>query len=144
MNLSSLSSQLNMSIQELRSKAYAKGFVISPRANKIDNYLAKQILEVLSDQPKKETPKNTEPKKVSLPAFIKVRDFAALLELPVTDVIKTLIKNGVMATINEEVDFETATIIAQDLGFEVEQQQNTEETEFGLVFLQEALATEKQ
>ena len=100
MNLSSLSSQLNISVQELRQKAYAKGFVISPRANKIDNYLAKQIIEALSEQSKVETPKDTTPKKVALPAFIKVRDFAELLQLPVTDVIKTLIKNGVMATIN--------------------------------------------
>ncbi len=143
MNLSSLSSQLNMSIQELRSKAYAKGFVISPRANKIDNYLAKQILEVLGDQPKQEEPKNVEPKHVQLPAFIKVRDFAELLQLPVTDVIKTLIKNGVMATINEEVDFETATIIAQDLGFEVDSAQTNEVKEFGYGFLQETLAQEK-
>jgi translation initiation factor IF-2 len=142
MNLSSLSSQLNMSIQELRSKAYAKGFVISPRANKIDNYLAKQIIAVLDTGQKKELPANTAPKHVQLPAFIKVRDFAALLELQVTDIIKTLIKNGVMATINEEVDFETATIIAQDLGFEVDSAQTDEVKEFGFGFLQETLAAE--
>jgi len=143
MNLSSLSSQLNMSIQELRSKAYAKGFVISPRANKIDNFLAKQIIQVLSEKPAEEKPKNTAPVHVKLPAFIKVRDFAELLKLPVTDIIKTLIKNGVMATINEEVDFETATIIAQDLGFEVDTAQTEEVKEFGLGFLQETLAAEK-
>jgi translation initiation factor IF-2 len=133
-----------MSVQELRSRAYAKGFVISPRANKIDNYLAKQIVAALQEVPKKEestTP--TTPKKIQLPAFIKVRDFAELLQLPVTDVIKTLIKNGVMATINEEVDFETATIIAQDLGFEVDSTQTEEVKEFGFGFLQETLAAEK-
>ena len=136
-----------MSIQELRTKANAAGFRISPRANKIDNYLAKQIAEALKPKPKVD-PNAPKPvaKKVSLPAFIKVRDFADLLELPVTDVIKALIQNGVMATINEEVDFETATIIAQDLGFEVATEQTGEVKEFGIGFLQESLqgeATEK-
>ncbi len=144
MNLSSLSSQLNISIQELRQKASAKGFVISPRANKIDNHLAKQILTSLNEteKPVEKIPK--EPKKVALPAYIKVRDFAALLELPVVDVIKVLIKNGVMATINEEVDFETATIIAQDLGFEVESEQSAEVEQYGLAFLQNTLSEEKK
>jgi translation initiation factor IF-2 len=142
MNLSSLSSQLNLSIQELRTKAGEAGFNISPRANKIDNFLAKKIMEALSEK-KVEQPKDTTPKKIALPAFIKVRDFADLLKLPVTEIIKTLIKNGVMATINEEVDFETATIIAQDLGFEVEGDQTQEVKEYGLGFLQESMAAEK-
>lgn len=142
MNLSSLSHELNMSIQELRTKANAAGFRISPRANKIDNYLAKQLKDAFSVKPTETTPKDTTPKKVSLPSFIKVRDFAELLKLPVTDVIKTLIQNGVMATINEEVDFETASIIAQDLGFEVASEQTTEVKEFGTGFLQEQLAAE--
>jgi translation initiation factor IF-2 len=143
MNLSSLSHELNMSIQELRSQANAAGFRISPRANKIDNHLAKQIADALKPKQKTEDkPKNLTPKKVSLPAFIKVRDFADLLELPATDVIKALIQNGVMATINEEVDFETATIIAQDLGFEVATEQTGEQKEFGIGFLQESLQEE--
>ncbi|HEX3100021.1 MAG TPA: translation initiation factor IF-2 [Patescibacteria group bacterium] len=143
MNLSSLSHELNISINELRTKANAAGFRISPRANKIDNYLAKQIAEALKPKPKVDpnAPK-PEAKKVSLPAFIKVRDFADLLELPVTNVIKALIQNGVMATINEEVDFETATIIAQDLGFEVATEQTGEAKEFGIGFLQEELLNE--
>lgn len=143
MNLSSLSHELNMSIQELRSKAAAAGFKISPRANKIDNYLAKQISEALQTKPKEtSTPKPTEPQIISLPAFIKVRDFAELLKLPATDVIKTLIGNGVMATINEEIDFDTASIVASDLGFEVASEQSGEVKEYGIGFLQEQLAAE--
>lgn len=143
MNLSSLSHELNMSIQELRTKANAAGFRISPRANKIDNYLAKQISEALSTKPKADDkPKNTEPKKIELPAFIKVRDFAELLSLPITEVIKTLIQNGVMATINEEIDFDTASIIASDLGYEVSSEKTNEVKEFGSGFLQEQLSAE--
>ncbi len=142
MNLSSLSSQLNLSIQELRDKSRIAGFVISPRANKIDNYTAKQIMEALGTKIKPVIDENKVPEVIQLPAYIKVRDFAELLKLPVTTVIKALIKNGVMATINEEVDFETATIIAQDLGFEVENEVNTEGPEFGLGYLQATLAAE--
>jgi translation initiation factor IF-2 len=35
------------------------------------------------------------------------------------DIIKALMKNGIMATINQELDFETAAIVAADLGWEV-------------------------
>ncbi|HMQ01624.1 MAG TPA: translation initiation factor IF-2, partial [Candidatus Doudnabacteria bacterium] len=141
MNLSSLSHELNMSIQELRAKANAAGFRISPRANKIDNYLARQIKQALGSKVKEDTkPKNAVPVKIELPAFIKVRDFAELLKLPITEVIKTLIQNGVMATINEEIDFETASIIATDLGFEVASEKTEAVKEFGSGFLQEQLA----
>ncbi|HVY67664.1 MAG TPA: translation initiation factor IF-2 [Patescibacteria group bacterium] len=144
MNLSSLSSQLNMSVQELRSRAREKGFFISPKANKIDNFLAKKLAEALAAQPVQPAKTAAAPRKVKLPTFIKVRDFADLLQLPVTSVIKVLIKNGIMATINEEVDFETASIVAQDLGFEVETEADTSRQEFGLGFLQEVLQAEPE
>lgn len=145
MNLSSLSSQLNMSIQDLRVKAREKGFFISPKANKIDNFLANKIMDALRPAPVK--PISTTPvekKKIKLPSFIKVRDFSVMLNVPVTELIKTLIKNGIMATINEEVDFDTATIVAQDFGFEVETQVDENKTEYGLGFLQEVLKAEKE
>ncbi len=59
-------------------------------------------------------------KKVKLSGALTVKEFAAVLDLPVTDVMKTLMTNGIMATINEELDYETAVIIAEDLGFSVE------------------------
>ncbi|MFA5991086.1 MAG: translation initiation factor IF-2 [Candidatus Doudnabacteria bacterium] len=145
MNLSSLSSELNMSVQDLRARARDKGFFISPRANKIDNFLAKKITEALAVKPvvaKSAAP--VEKKKVSIPSFIKVRDFAVLLNLPVTTVIKALIMSGVMATINQEVDFDTASIIAQDLNFEVESEADQSVQEYGLGYLQEILKAEKE
>lgn len=145
MNLSSLSSQLNMSIQDLRVKAKEKGFFISPKANKIDNFLAKKLLETFgAPAAPKAGEENKVPKKIKLPGFIKVRDFATLLNLPVVNVIKVLISNGVMATINEEVDFETASIVAQDLGFEVEAEADQSVREFGIGFLHEVLKAEKE
>jgi len=41
------------------------------------------------------------------------------MRLTPVDIIKALMKNGIMATINQELDFETAAIVAGDLGYEV-------------------------
>lgn len=60
-------------------------------------------------------------KTVKIPATVTVKNFAIILELPVTEVIAELMKNQIMATINEEIDFDTASLIAQELGFETEE-----------------------
>lgn len=57
---------------------------------------------------------------VQVPEVIGVGEFATLLGLPVTKVIGELMRNGVMATINEQIDFDTAAIIGADLGFSIE------------------------
>lgn len=68
-----------------------------------------------------ETPKEVpkEPaKQVSLPSSVTVKKLSEILRLPVAVIITELMKNNILATINEEIDFDTASIIAQDLGFE--------------------------
>ncbi len=57
---------------------------------------------------------------IKIPAIITVGDFADKLSIPVSQVIGELMKNGVMATINENIDYETAEIIAEFLGHKVE------------------------
>jgi translation initiation factor IF-2 len=59
------------------------------------------------------------PRQVAVSSVVTVRDFAATLQLPVTQVISMLLKNGVIATINESIDFDTAAIIGDELGFEI-------------------------
>lgn len=66
---------------------------------------------------------------VKIPPTIVVRDLAAKLGLPVTSVSTELIKNGVMAAINQEIDFDTAAIIAEDLGKKVELEGEAKEEE---------------
>ncbi|HLB95770.1 MAG TPA: translation initiation factor IF-2 [Patescibacteria group bacterium] len=56
---------------------------------------------------------------VEVPAVLSVREFAESLKLPVTQVISKLVQNGVMATINELIDFDTMSIIADELGLRV-------------------------
>lgn len=55
---------------------------------------------------------------IVLPIVITVRDLAQRLNTSPIQVIKTLMSNGVMANINQQVDFETASIVASELGFE--------------------------
>jgi translation initiation factor IF-2 len=53
---------------------------------------------------------------------VSVSDLAGLLGVPVTQIIKTLFTNGTVATINQALDYDTAAIVATDLGFEVREQ----------------------
>src|SRR5437870_4571193 len=55
---------------------------------------------------------------VTLPKSIAVGDLARALDLSVVDVIRGLVNMGVMASINETVDFETATLVASERGIE--------------------------
>ncbi len=50
---------------------------------------------------------------------ITVGELAQTLNLPVTTLIGELFKNGIVATINQKIDFETATIIVEELGLDV-------------------------
>jgi translation initiation factor IF-2 len=59
---------------------------------------------------------------IELPSVVSVADLAALLGLPVTQIIKTLFTNGTVATINQALDYDTAAVVATDLGFEVREQ----------------------
>ena len=59
---------------------------------------------------------------VPIPQAIVVAELADLLEVTPVDVIKELMKNGVMATINQVVDFDTAAIVATDFGFTPEEE----------------------
>jgi translation initiation factor IF-2 len=59
-------------------------------------------------------------KNVTLPSSVTVKKLSEILDTPVNAIITELMKNGILATINEEIDFETASVIASDLGFETE------------------------
>ncbi len=64
---------------------------------------------------------------VQIPPAIVVGDLAELLGVSGIDVIKELMKNGVMATITQVIDFDTAAVVAADLGFAPEEPGSEEE-----------------
>ena len=56
--------------------------------------------------------------KIELPSSIVIRDLAQIVGKSPIDLIKKLMTNGVMATINQSVDFDTAAIVVAEYGFE--------------------------
>ena len=57
-------------------------------------------------------------KKIVLPVSITVRELAQVMQTSPIDVIKALMSNGVMASINQQIDFDTAAIVASEMGYE--------------------------
>ncbi|MDP9467207.1 MAG: translation initiation factor IF-2 [Chloroflexota bacterium] len=55
---------------------------------------------------------------VELPSSVSVKDLAVALAVSHADVIKELIRNGIFATINQSIDFDTASLVAGELGIE--------------------------
>ena len=60
-----------------------------------------------------------QPTIIEVPQVVPVRRLSELLGVPVVKVIQILIGYGVRATINESVDFDTAAIVADELGFQI-------------------------
>ena len=60
----------------------------------------------------------TESKPVDLPRALTVKELGDLLNVSAVEIIKELMKNGLMASINQVIDYDTAAIIATDFGFE--------------------------
>ncbi|HSO94233.1 MAG TPA: translation initiation factor IF-2 [Candidatus Dormibacteraeota bacterium] len=54
--------------------------------------------------------------KVELPPTLSVKELAEYLNVKTVDIIKELMRNGIMANINQQIDFETAAIVADTFG----------------------------
>jgi len=59
-------------------------------------------------------------KVLNVPEMITVGELANTLSLPVTTLVGELFKNGIIATVNQRIDFETAQIIVEELKLDVE------------------------
>lgn len=57
-------------------------------------------------------------KKIELPGSISIRDLAQKMDISPIKIIKVLMSNGVIANINQMIDFETAEVVASEMGFE--------------------------
>ncbi|WP_026760777.1 translation initiation factor IF-2 [Selenomonas ruminantium] len=61
------------------------------------------------------------PKHIKLPEMIAVKDLASKMSYTAAEVVKKLFMMGVMATINQEIDFETAALVASEFGVTCEE-----------------------
>ncbi|MFA5061738.1 MAG: translation initiation factor IF-2 [Patescibacteria group bacterium] len=140
MNVSELARQLRVHPQKLLQILPEFGFDIGAKAVKIDDRVAQQIQRdwrkikyIIDERERKEKEKQKELEKearkstgtsVAIPQKLTVRELADALQMPPTKLIMELMKNGILATQNENIDHDTAMLIAQEFGFTV-----TEKTE---------------
>lgn len=95
-------------------------------------------------------PETEEPvkKPIKIGDTVVIKDFATMLDKPVTEVVAELMRNGIMLSMNERIDYDTASIIAEDFGFAVEKGVDTtddhvEKQAVDLEKLQELLESDK-
>ncbi|MAF13535.1 MAG: translation initiation factor IF-2 [Parcubacteria group bacterium] len=133
MNVTELARRLKIPSKELLEILPAVGFDIGRRAIKIDNRQAQRIVEQWPrlyakykesiDEEKEEEilaeEIPAEQKQVTIPQTVRVKDFADMLKLPLPKVMAELMKNGVLSSMNEEIDFDTAAIVGEELGYEI-------------------------
>lgn len=93
---------------------------------------SKAVKENISPQPAKRREKPQREKKIALPESIAVKDLAEKLGIAASDLIKTLMGMGVLVTINQEIDYDAASIVADEYGFEAERLSEKEAREFGI------------
>ena len=74
------------------------------------------------EEAKTESRKSETPQLIEIPETITVGEFAQKIGKGAAEVIKKLMMLGVMATVNQPIDFETAQLIASDFGIEVKQE----------------------
>ncbi|HFC11499.1 MAG TPA: translation initiation factor IF-2 [Anaerolineae bacterium] len=55
---------------------------------------------------------------IEIPEYLTVRELATLMGDNPINIIKELMKSGIMANINQQIDFDTASIVAEEMGFE--------------------------
>jgi translation initiation factor IF-2 len=133
MNVTELARKLKINTAELLDILPDFGFDIGKKAIKVDEKIAQKILrlgrEIIERLESNKKAKLealqkfghdqsalAEKKEIKIPAVLTVRDFAQIINKPVNLVIKELMKNGVMASLNQKIDFDTAMIIADEFG----------------------------
>lgn len=163
MNITDLARMLRVPAEELRSKLPELGFDIGQKALKVPDrdvgriqwawgqykkkqYLNKKMLEQKARAERKQAVIEGTAEQVAIPAVISVRDFAELLNMPIAKVMQELMRAGILASLNERIDFETASIIAEDLGFIAKAKEGGEEVveDEGANRLEEVLEAENK
>ena len=77
--------------------------------------------EAVSQRHKEETEKTELEKNIlKVTEFVSVSELAIMMDVPVNDVISTCMSLGVMVSINQRLDAETMTIVADEFGFKIE------------------------
>ena len=145
MNVTELARRLRVHPKKLLEILPDFGFDIGARAIKVDDRIAQKIMRSwrrikreLEKREEKEKLKVKELEKqarvesgatVKIPPTITVSQLAEILQIQTTKLIMEFMKNGILATKNEDVDRDTAILVAEELGYKVEETEKLEEEE---------------
>lgn len=139
MNVTELARILKITPQELRDWLPQFGFDIGQKAIKINKDVAKKVIkdwpsikrriekqkaEALKKDLEKEKINSGEKRIITIPHLITVREFASLGALQISQVLSELMKNGIFASLNEKIDFDTAWLVGSELGVDVRRKEN--------------------
>lgn len=133
MNITELARILRINPQELKNLLLELGFSIGQKAIKVDNATAKKIIKnwpiykkQLAEKKRLEEIKKQdevlpkETRTITIPKTLTVRSFAEIAQIPVNRVLAELMKNGIFTSINEKIDFDTASIVGADINLDVQ------------------------
>ena len=102
--------QIRETLEKLQGRSSSKG--AKYRKGKRDSHKLKSDEELAQNEAEKKTIKVTE--------FITVGEVATMMEITSTEIISTCMSLGIMVTMNQRLDAETLTIVADEFGYEVE------------------------
>jgi translation initiation factor IF-2 len=117
MNISTLAKILGVSINDLRDIGQKNQiFGFTGKNTRIPYDSALRITKIIQPEKLKNL-KNDD--KIYLPQSLTVSELAESIGRPPGTIIKNLMLSGVMATLNEKIDYDTASLIAGEMGVEV-------------------------
>ena len=117
MNISTLAKVLGTTVQDLRDSGAKNGMrSFSGRNTRIPYADALAITKILRPD-KAEKLKNDD--NIYVPSTVSVAELAEVISKPPGLVVKTLIMNGILATLNEKIDFDTAALISEEMGITI-------------------------
>src|SRR5690606_32384823 len=107
--------------RQTRTKRSAHRLAGAGRARpttKTETHIQERRVAALRREALAANPMAKEKQILEIPDFVTVRDLADLMDASPIEVMKELISNGIMATINQQIDYDTAAIVADGMGYE--------------------------
>ena len=104
------------------SEILSEDFILNEFYSDTDTKKKKLNRQRKDREQRKHIPRRAVLTSITIPESITVKDLAEALKKTSTEVIKKLMVYGIMATLNQEVDFDTATIVAEEFGVKTEKE----------------------
>ncbi|WP_099187180.1 translation initiation factor IF-2 [Tepidibacter mesophilus] len=120
-----LAQELGMSTKEIMEKLESLEITVANHMSTLTDEEVELIMELSGEGA--ENSENDNMTQIKMGDKITVQNLSQLIEKSATEVITKLIKLGIMASMNQEIDFDTAACIAMDYGFKAVQYEEDEQ-----------------